>query len=56
MNRQNEPYRAAWAEYYFSTFKKIGIPCFWWDNGAMRYSVSVSAVFAAPSGGCIPAP
>ncbi len=34
MNRQNEPYRAAWAEYYFSTFKKIGIPCFWWDNGA----------------------
>lgn len=34
MNRQNEEYRAAWAEYYFSTFKKIGVPCFWWDNGA----------------------
>ena len=34
MNRQNENYRAAWAEYYFSTFKNIGIPCFWWDNGA----------------------
>lgn len=34
MNRQNEKYRAAWAEYYFSTFKKLGIPCFWWDNGA----------------------
>ncbi len=34
MNRQNENYRAAWAEYYFSTFKNIGIPCFWWDNGS----------------------
>ena len=34
LNRQNENYRAAWAEYYFSTFKNIGIPCFWWDNGA----------------------
>ena len=34
MNRDNEEYRAAWAEYYFSTFKKIGVPCFWWDNGA----------------------
>lgn len=34
MNRQNEAYRAEWAEYYFSTFKALGIPCFWWDNGA----------------------
>lgn len=34
MNRQNENYRAAWAEYYFSTFRNIGIPCFWWDNGS----------------------
>ncbi len=34
MNRQNEEYRAAWAEYYFSTFKELGIPCFWWDNGS----------------------
>lgn len=30
----NDEYRAAWAEYYFSTFKQMGIPCFWWDNGA----------------------
>lgn len=34
MNRDNEEYRAQWAEYYFGTFKKLGIPCFWWDNGA----------------------
>lgn len=34
MNRNNEEYRAQWAEYYFSKFKALGIPCFWWDNGA----------------------
>ncbi len=34
MNRDNEDYRAQWAQYYFSKFKEIGIPCFWWDNGA----------------------
>ena len=34
MNRDNEEYRAQWAEYYFAKFKAIGIPCFWWDNGA----------------------
>ncbi len=30
----NDEYRAAWAEYYFGKFKEIGVPCFWWDNGA----------------------
>lgn len=34
MNRENEEYRAEWAEYYFGKFREIGIPCFWWDNGA----------------------
>jgi endoglucanase len=34
MNRDNEEYRAAWAEYYMSKFKSLGIPCFLWDNGA----------------------
>lgn len=34
MNRDNEEYRAEWAEYYFGKFKSLGIPCFWWDNGA----------------------
>lgn len=33
-SKSNEEYRAAWAEYYFGKFKEIGIPCFWWDNGA----------------------
>lgn len=34
MNRDNEEYRAEWAEYYFGKFRELGIPCFWWDNGA----------------------
>ena len=36
MNRNNEEYRAQWAEYYFSKFREIGVPCFWWDNGAFN--------------------
>ncbi len=28
--------RAAWAEYYVSAAKKLGIPCVWWDNGAFE--------------------
>ncbi len=34
VNHTNDEYRAAWAEYYFGKFKELGIPCFWWDNGA----------------------
>lgn len=34
MSRGNDEYRTEWAEYYFGKFKEIGIPCFWWDNGA----------------------
>ncbi len=34
MNKDNEEYRADWAEYFISTFKKLGVPCFVWDNGA----------------------
>ncbi|MGN0688770.1 MAG: glycoside hydrolase family 5 protein [Oscillospiraceae bacterium] len=30
----NDEFRAAWAEYFFGTFKQMGIPAFWWDNGA----------------------
>lgn len=30
----NDEYRIQWAEYYFAKFKALGIPCFWWDNGA----------------------
>lgn len=30
----NEVYRAEWSEYFTSTFRKIGIPCFFWDNAA----------------------
>lgn len=34
MNKENEDARADWAEYFFSTFSKLGVPCFLWDNGA----------------------
>lgn len=30
----NENYRALWAEYFTSTFRKLDIPCFFWDNAA----------------------
>lgn len=32
----NDEFRAYWAEYYFGTFHKIGVPCFWWDNGSFH--------------------
>ncbi len=34
ITKVNDEYRSAWAEYYFAKFKEIGVPCFWWDNGA----------------------
>lgn len=33
MNKSNESERAAWAAYYVSAAKQIGVPCVWWDNG-----------------------
>ena len=44
MNRENEEYRAQWAEYYFGTFRQIGVPCFWWDNGSF-YSGETFGLF-----------
>lgn len=44
MNRENEEYRAQWAEYYFAKFKEIGVPCFWWDNGSF-YSGETFGLF-----------
>ena len=32
----NEEDRAAWANYYVSAAKELGIPCVWWDNGAFE--------------------
>ena len=29
----NETSRAEWAEYFFGSIKKIGVPGVWWDNG-----------------------
>ena len=66
MNRNNEEYRAQWAEYYFGKFREIGVPCFWWDNGAftsgetfglfdryantVRYPVLLEAMMKGASG------
>jgi len=33
--KNNVAARAEWAEYYVSYAKSKGIPCFWWDNGAV---------------------
>ena len=33
MSRNNEEERAAWAGYYVSKAREIGVPCLWWDNG-----------------------
>lgn len=33
MNRNNEPDRARWAEYYIKKATAIGVPCVLWDNG-----------------------
>ena len=33
MSRNNEEERAAWARYYVSEAREIGVPCLWWDNG-----------------------
>ena len=34
VDRNNEPARAAWAEYYVGYARSKGIPCFIWDNGS----------------------
>ncbi|MDR2965931.1 MAG: glycoside hydrolase family 5 protein [Treponema sp.] len=36
VHRNNEPARAAWAEYYVSYAKSKGVPCFLWDNGGIE--------------------
>ncbi len=34
VNKDNEEERAAWATYYLSKAREIGVPCLWWDNGS----------------------
>jgi endoglucanase len=36
MNRDNEEDRADWAYFYVNYAKSLGIPCVWWDNGAVQ--------------------
>ena len=33
LNRDNEPARAAWVEFYVRSATQKGIKCFWWDDG-----------------------
>ncbi len=35
MNKDNLEARVAWAEYYIKKATENGIPCIWWDNGAI---------------------
>lgn len=34
-NKDNTEDRVLWADYYFGSAAEYGIPCFWWDNGAV---------------------
>jgi len=33
LNKNNEPARATWVEYYVKSAAQKGIKCFWWDDG-----------------------
>lgn len=46
---KNDEFRAYWAEYFFGSFKEIGVPCFWWDNGAF-YSGETFGLLKRSSG------
>ncbi|MCC8049206.1 MAG: glycoside hydrolase family 5 protein [Clostridiales bacterium] len=35
VNKDNEAERAEWAAYYLNAAEEIGVPCIWWDNGAV---------------------
>ena len=36
VNKDNESERAEWVSYYINAAKEIGVPCIWWDNGAVK--------------------
>ncbi|MGN0379486.1 MAG: glycoside hydrolase family 5 protein [Butyrivibrio sp.] len=36
VNKDNESERAEWVSYYINAAKEIGVPCVWWDNGAVK--------------------
>lgn len=38
VNKDNAEDRIAWARYYLSKAKEIGVPCIWWDNNAFNGS------------------
>ena len=46
---RNDEFRAYWAEYFFGRFSEIGVPCFWWDNGAF-YSGETFGLLRRESG------
>ncbi|MCR4647121.1 MAG: cellulase family glycosylhydrolase [Oscillospiraceae bacterium] len=33
VDKSNLNERVTWSEYYVQEFTKLGVPCFWWDNG-----------------------
>lgn len=52
MNRENEPERSQWAEYYVSAAKEIGVPCIWWDNGLFQGEGERFGLFDRHNGEC----
>lgn len=52
MNRENEPERSQWAEYYVGEAKKIGVPCIWWDNGLFQGEGERFGLFDRHTGAC----
>ena len=47
----NEEFRAQWAEYYTGAMKKVGVPCFVWDNNSF-YSGETFGIFDRSTGEC----
>lgn len=53
MNRNNEEERAAWARYYVSKAREIGVPCLWWDNGLFEGDGELLGLFDRSTYECV---
>ncbi len=53
MNKDNEEARAAWAGYYLSAASEIGVPCIWWDNGAVVGSGELFGIISRYTYKCV---
>lgn len=53
MNRNNEEERAAWARYYVTKAREIGVPCLWWDNGLFEGDGELLGLFNRNTYECV---